>query len=302
MAPRTSKSVKTKICIACPSEKSSHPISDFYKSKNPLHQDGYVPWCKECIKNNSISEETGEIDIKKFKNVLRQIDKPYYEDLLLSSENQYNKEHGYVSDDDLKFQGKDIIGIYFKNIQTLRQYVSKSYEDSMKDNFSSKPTSNTKTKTEISRSGSNTKEHNNENQVTYCKRWRGKYTNEEIECLDEYYAGLQRDYNIVTENHRDYARKIAKASLMMDKAYEDLLARVDGAESRYKNAKEVFDSLSKSAKFSEDKRSLNDVGVSSFSKIVDMVEEHNWIPEHKPVAKDDIDQLIDYLSTITKSV
>lgn len=302
MAPRNSKSVKTKTCIACPSEKASHPISDFYKSKNPLHQDGYVPWCKECIKNNSISEETGEIDIKKFKNVLRQIDKPYYEDLLLSSENQYNKEHGYVSDDDLKFQGKDIIGIYFKNIQTLRQYVSKSYEDSMKDNFSSKPTSNTKTKTEISRSGSSTEEHNNENQVTYCKRWRGKYTNEEIECLDEYYAGLQRDYNIVTENHRDYARKIAKASLMMDKAYEDLLARVDGAESRYKNAKEVFDSLSKSAKFSEDKRSLNDVGVSSFSKIVDMVEEHNWIPEHKPVAKDDIDQLIDYLSTITKSV
>ena len=37
-------------------------------------------------------------------------------------------------------------------------------------------------------------------------------------------------FKIVTENHRDYAKKIAKASLMMDKAYEDMLKGVTAAD------------------------------------------------------------------------
>ena len=52
----------------------------------------------------------------------------------------------------------------------------------------------------------------------------------------------------------------------------------------------------------ESTRSVNDVGISSFSKVAAMVEAHNWIPEHKPLKKDTIDEMIDYLSTITKSL
>ena len=48
----------------------------------------------------------------------------------------------------------------------------------------------------------------------------GKYTQKDIDYLNKYYAGLERDYKIITENHRDYARKIAKASLQMDKAFD----------------------------------------------------------------------------------
>ena len=77
---------------------------------------------------------------------------------------------------------------------------------------------------------------------------------------------------------------------------------VQGADKKYENATKVFDTLSKSAKFSESTRSVNDVGISSFSKVAAMVESHNWIPEHKPLEKDTIDELIDYLSTITKSI
>ena len=70
----------------------------------------------------------------------------------------------------------------------------------------------------------------------------------------------------MTENHRDYARKIAKASLQMDKTFDDMMNGVDGADKRYENATKAFDTLSKSAKFSESTRSVNDVGASSFSK------------------------------------
>ena len=68
------------------------------------------------------------------------------------------------------------------------------------------------------------------------------------------------------------------------------------------SAKDIFDSLSKSAKFSEDKRSINDVGISSFSKITSIVENHNWIPQHVPKEKDMYDEMLEALSVINKSV
>ena len=139
-------------------------------------------------------------------------------------------------------------------------------------------------------------------ELIYDDKWMGKYTQKDIDYLNKYYSGLERDYKIITENHRDYARKIAKASLQMDKAFDEMINGVDGADARYKNAREAFDTLSKSAKFSESTRSVNDVGISSFSKVAAIVEAHNWIPEHKPLKKDTIDEMIDYLSTITKSL
>ena len=95
----TKKEIKKKICLACPQEDNQnlHPLSDFYASKNPMHKDGKVPWCKSCIKKYSLSN-TGEIDEDKFKSVLRQIDRPYYKDVLQSAINQYNKEL-YMGDD-----------------------------------------------------------------------------------------------------------------------------------------------------------------------------------------------------------
>ena len=210
----------------------------------------------------------------------------------------------------------------------VRQNRNKSYGDSEKDGFMHQ-TSNTpmESKKKIARKYlDGILQEEEENQATrrskvsavpvtkstlleetqepliYSEKWRGKYTESDIKSLDAYYAGLERDYKIITENHRDYARKIAKASLQMDKAFDEMINGVQGADKKYENATKVFDTLSKSAKFSESTRSVNDVGISSFSKVAAMVESHNWIPEHKPLEKDTIDELIDYLSTITKSI
>lgn len=132
----TKKTIKKKICLACPPEenKNEHPLGDFYLSKNPMHKDGKLPWCKDCIKRLSLNK-TGEIDEEKFKSVLRQIDRPYYKDVLQSAVNQYKKEHSYVEEDDVKYHGEEIIGLYFKNMNTLRQVADKSYGDSEKEGF-----------------------------------------------------------------------------------------------------------------------------------------------------------------------
>lgn len=133
------KEIKKKKCLAClPSEPEKALSNNFYTSKNPLHHDGYVPWCKECIRKNSLLE-TGELDEDKFKSVLRQIDKPYYKDVVDSAIKQFKKEHSFVSDDEVKYYGAEIIGLYFKNINTMRQVQSKSYGDSEKENFVRKP-------------------------------------------------------------------------------------------------------------------------------------------------------------------
>lgn len=99
-----------------------------------MHKDGKLPWCKGCIKRLSLNK-SGEIDEEKFKSVLRQIDRPYYKDVLQSAVNQFKKEHSYIEDNDIKYHGEDIIGLYFKNLNTLRQVANKSYGDSEKEGF-----------------------------------------------------------------------------------------------------------------------------------------------------------------------
>lgn len=124
-----------KKCLAC---EDSLPLSQFYISKSPLHKDGKTPWCKECIIKNSLNK-SGEIEEQKFKSILRQIDKPYYKDLIEIAIKQFKKEHDFISDEDIRLYGKELIGLYFTKQNSLRQYQSKSYGDSEKEGFVRKP-------------------------------------------------------------------------------------------------------------------------------------------------------------------
>ena len=130
----TKRETKKKVCSACGREL---PLSTgFYSSKSPMFAvDGKINICKECFVANALIEETGEIDEVKFKNLLRRTDFPYYRDNLQSATLQYAKEHGYVDDDDVKYHGNDIIKLYMKNVNSLRQLSTKTFEDSEKDGF-----------------------------------------------------------------------------------------------------------------------------------------------------------------------
>jgi hypothetical protein len=135
------------------------------------------------------------------------------------------------------------------------------------------------------------------------REWMGTYTPRELEYLDSYYAGLQRDYKIATENHKDYARKIAKASLHMDLCYQAVKDRGDkDSIDAYAKARDTFDSLCKSAKFSEQSRNSNDSPLGCYGATAELVERREWVPRHVPVAKDDVDKLIDDFRTIELSL
>lgn len=129
----TKKENKKKYCSCCSKEK---PLSEFYMSKSPLHAlDGKTPLCKDCVIKSSLNTETGEIDEIKFKNILRQIDKPFYKDNLQSAINQFKKENSYIKNEEVKYYGDAIIRLYMKNIASLRQVSNKSYDDSERDGF-----------------------------------------------------------------------------------------------------------------------------------------------------------------------
>jgi hypothetical protein len=96
----TSKSSLT--CGACGNLKKS---TNYYKSFNPIHKSGYLPYCKTCLKNMCLNNHE-EIDVDKVKEMLRMIDRPFIYSIFEAS----------CKDE------KDTIGTYIKNIALNNKY------------------------------------------------------------------------------------------------------------------------------------------------------------------------------------
>lgn len=253
---------REKVCSHCTEIRK---LDDFYRSYGKLDTDGRMRVCKRCIK-----KLVNPNNVETLLEVLRMVDKPFIYHLFESSKSK-----------------TDVVGEYFKlvNAKDFRQLTSK---DSLFMDDSKEDESETSKKSEEVKK--------------YSSKWIGDYTDLEIEYLDNYLNGLNKDFKIVTENHKDYARKIAKASFHMDKCFSDVLDGINGAEKKYKDAKDVFDALSKSAQFSESQRGQNEVGLGCFGRVFELVESRTYIPEHIPLEKDDVDKIIDDFSHIKKSL
>lgn len=128
---KVNKVVK-KECFACHTKKAQ---SNFYRSNSALHPDGYVPICKECLRDHGVDPETGEINEESFRSILMQIDKPYYRDALQAAIGEFKRRNPRIKPTDVRYHGRDIIQLYMKNIQTLGQYKGKFYADSERDGF-----------------------------------------------------------------------------------------------------------------------------------------------------------------------
>ena len=120
------KPIEKKTCSCC---KELLPRTSFYQSKNTADKDGLVRWCKPCIIKHSVIA-TGEINEEQFQGVLKKIDKPFFKDLLDSAEIEYQRSHFQYTSEDVKRHGKEIIGLYFKNLNSLKQTNTKTYADS----------------------------------------------------------------------------------------------------------------------------------------------------------------------------
>lgn len=120
-----------KTCSCCHIEKN---LTEYYLSYSPLYSlDKRVPVCKDCCKTSVLNDD-GTINNKKFKQLLRNIDKPLYYDQLWSAEESIKRENGYLNDEEIEHHGKDILQKYFTLI-VMRQDRARSYSDSENEGF-----------------------------------------------------------------------------------------------------------------------------------------------------------------------
>lgn len=241
--------------------------NNFYKSRNISI--GNHPFCKDCV-NKSVNID----DMQTVYDILQTLDTPFIYDIWIES---LAVEDGRYIDRYIELINNEYKG----------RYEGARYKDSIFE-------------TEF--------EEDDEPQQDEIKKWnkdwQGYYSEHELQYLNDYYNDLQNDFKIVTRNHRDYARKIAQASLAMNNAFNIMRDNPEDkdAVNAYKAASANFDTLSKSAQFAESQRGANDVSLGCFGKVFDAVEKHNFVPHHIPEDKDMFDKIIEQFSNINKSL
>lgn len=127
----------------------------------------------------------------------------------------------------------------------------------------------------------------------YDKVWRGWFTKDQVEMLDDIYAKYEEDFVLDNINIQDYARKVAKASLNADIA-EDRMRRGQGTPTEYKEAQKIFDDLSKSSNFAACRRKPGEsTGMGSLGEIILRLETQGYLDENPyTFPDDDIDKVI----------
>ena len=244
-------------------------LDDLYKSRNATVS--HHPYCKDCV-NKMVDVN----NLQSVYDVLKVLDTPFIMD---------------VWNDVCNSESNNYLGDYLRilNFTQRRKYEGLGYTDSIFE-LSKDATISKEVQTAIDEA------------PKWDDDWQGVYTKSDLKYLNDYYMGLQNDFKIVTTNHRDYARKIAQASLSQMKAYQRMLKNEEGADVAYEKATKLFDMLSKSAQFAESQRGANDVALGCFGRVFDAVEKHNWVPEHIPTDEDMYDKLLKQFSNIERSL
>lgn len=171
------------ICAGCGKMKKK---LDFFSSTNPIHLNGVIPFCKECIKNMSY-DDYGKFDINRFKKMLMMVDKPYIEEF-------FNRA--------IEGEG-ETIGKYFQKIG-MPAWKDKRYKDSqeglIKVNKESIPL------------------QNEEDDMAKILIWGGNYSVTEFEMLEDFYYKLITNYECNTPIQEALYRNLAKIQLNADRA------------------------------------------------------------------------------------
>jgi len=272
--------ITSKECTSCHKTKK---VSNYYihRDNKPGHNLDFT--CKECNKKIVV-------DLEGLKRYCDLNSRPFVQDLydvaLKTSTDKYENNVDYNSLPEEKresFLFEKIRNIYFSRMGATQYY---SYLDTDQS-----PVFVETIEDESEVENVNDAEPVKEKKI-HSEKWSGTYSHSQISWLDAYYADTCEDFNVVSRIHKDYAKKIAKASLNMDESFSDMMNGVSGADKRYKDSKAVFDTLSISAKFSEKTRGQNDTaGLGSLAEITAWLEQNGFLQEKIVFEDDDISKI-----------
>lgn len=261
----------------------------FYNSASVFHSGtGKIPYCKECLKNMAL-DENKRLDHDKLKKILYEADKPYLYYVLQSSYDEARKNDENLETD------KEVVGKYFKNINSLNQYKNLTWDDSELEPEEYEYDKGENEVDETNEEIEPEKILNEGFEVTdeIVKRW-GKYTPEEYHKLEQFYWDMREMNKIETPQEEAYLKKLALISMKMDKELE---------EGKYQQVKQLGELFSKYMADSEfrriDKTDADRTGgLRGFGQIYAEVEKDDFIPpwekyrKLKGVKQDTVDRSI----------
>lgn len=277
---------QTKACLRCG---KVFPITQFYANRDWEEQLGHDGWCKECYSRCATKDEVREYCW--YNN--REFTERLWQMAVLKAEKQAatNPIYQKANEDRREKILERLACQYFPSVMpTLYKYV-----DNTKDG-KTLSYQEAKDKGEVV-------EEIDDNVKTFSRKFNGYFKKHEIEYLEDYYTGLENDFELSDVNRRDIAIKLAKASLQVDRA-QDAYMNGRGSLSDVKDAVAQFDLLSKSGDFAACKRKPGDnSGMNSWAEITLKLEQSGhpctrkieWEP-------DDVDRTIDEFRHIVASL
>ena len=269
---------QTKLCLHCGRVK---PLTDYYSNRDWEEQLGKDIWCKDCVNRCTTKDEMREY----FWENHRAWDERIWD--------AANKKAASLAANNVTYQKTTeerrkliIERLTCQQIPCLMQ-TRYQYIDPTKDG-TALSYAEAKENGEII-------EEADPNVKVYSEEFNGYFKPAELRYLETYYQSLENDFDLDTENLRDYARKLSKASLLADKAQDDYAAgRCSYAD--VKDALAQFDMLSKSANFAACKRKAGDnSGMTSYSELSYKLETTGHTMQRKVQwEEDDVDRVINH--------
>ena len=264
-----------KYCVTCQRERS---ILFFYNSYNSFHTDGKSPMCKDCLINKIDLN-----DINTVFSILRQLDRPFLEDIwIISNKPEVKGLYGGKS--------SNFFGTYMKNI-SMPQYRNLKWVDSYLGNYDDK-NSNIPEKENKGLDMSielETEEIKTKITKEIIDRWGEGYQDEEYRNFERKYNMLRNNYQEKTAMHRE-----ALLTYVRYRVKEEMAT----ALGRYKEAKE-WGTLAKgaadAAKINPSQLSRADLsdGLDTVGQIVKAVESTmdiiEILPKFKKEPQDSVD-------------
>jgi len=284
---KSSIPTKTKTCQRCG---KSHPLTDYYANKDWTEQGGRDAWCKDCFARCTTKDEVREY----FWYNNREFSEKMWQSASAKAEASASKNATF-----LKLRDDQKIKVLEKmTCQQLPSLLIQHY--SFVDNtMGGKLHSYEEAKAE----GYIVEEAIDDDVKYHSSKFNGDFKKKELEYLEDYYSGLEQDFDLTDVNLRDIAKKLAKASLQYDKVQADFAnGRCD--ISVVKDAMAQFDMLSKSGNFAACKRRPGDTsGLSSWSEIALKLEESGHPCTRKiEWEEDDVDKTINDFRYLVESL
>lgn len=264
----------SKLCVRC---NRILPLLDFYSNKSWTAQKYHDAWCKECASKYCKDQET----LKQYCYENNRMWKDTtWESAVKKAQYVLSTNADYINPNVSAKRKKEI-----ENTTIVRQFFG-----SMNWGGNYAYIEN------IGTDGEPIPEpammSDDPNKRTYNRKWGGCFTQEEIEVLEETYAQYEEDFVLDNVSMRDYARKVAKASLNADIA-EDKMRRGQISASEYKEAQRIFDDLSKSSNFAACRRKPGEAsGFGSLGEIILRLEASGKLQTNEcTFPEDDIDRI-----------